>query len=108
MVKEESSKALRETGYSRYPVRSTDGRIERVVEATTFLMTRREEEPGGKEGLHPIQRLPAETPVSRALETLQTAPVPLGLVLDPSSSRPVGIVTVKDLVEEIVGELGEW
>ncbi|NQU76868.1 MAG: DUF21 domain-containing protein [Planctomycetes bacterium] len=45
--------------------------------------------------------------VSEALVTLQRAHLAMGLVVS-ATDKPVGIVTIKDLVEEIVGELEAW
>lgn len=52
-------------------------------------------------------RLPHGLDVAKALRTLQRARRPLGLVID-DAGRPLGIVTIKDLVEEIVGDLAAW
>ena len=52
-------------------------------------------------------KLPPSLNVHTALTRLQRARQPLGLVTD-KSGRCLGIVTIKDLVEEIVGELQAW
>ena len=98
--------ALRTAEHARYPLRSPDGEVRMLVEVTSYLLAARNGGPSGA-GLRPLTRLPADTPVPRALELLQRATDPMGLVVDDAGS-PLGIVTVKDLVEEIVGELGEW
>ena len=45
--------------------------------------------------------------VAEALLPLQKAHQPMGIVVD-SDGQAAGIVTIKDLVEEIVGELEAW
>jgi len=45
--------------------------------------------------------------VASALHELRVAKQPMGIVSD-GTGRAVGLVTMKDLVEEIVGELTEW
>ena len=45
--------------------------------------------------------------VASALHELRVAKQPMGIVSD-GTGRAVGLVTMKDLVEEIVGELAEW
>jgi len=51
--------------------------------------------------------LGAEMSVAEALYGLRGARRQMGIVLD-GSGNPMGIVTIKDLVEEIVGELRAW
>lgn len=51
--------------------------------------------------------LPSQTSVSDALLRMQATHAVMGVVAD-EHDRHVGIVTMKDLVEEIVGELEAW
>lgn len=55
----------------------------------------------------PPLSLPAQTPVSTALLRLQRARQAMAVVVD-GAGHCVGILTVKDLAEEIVGELDVW
>jgi CBS domain containing-hemolysin-like protein len=56
----------------------------------------------------PAARLDADKPITASLLTMQEMRCQLGVVHD-RKGRPIGIVTWKDLVEEIVGELTtEW
>ena len=54
-----------------------------------------------------VPKLPPSINVHTALTRLQRARQPMGLVVD-KTGRCLGIVTIKDLVEEIVGELQAW
>jgi CBS domain containing-hemolysin-like protein len=54
--------------------------------------------------MRPIVALDVTLPVMRALTTLREHRALMGAVVD-ASGRAVGIVTIKDIVEEIVGEL---
>jgi len=60
--------------------------------------------------LVPIRRLDAETPIIDAIETMRREKLKIVLVTRQRARRdvPVGIVTMKDLVEELLGELAEW
>ncbi len=51
--------------------------------------------------------IPARLPVMDALALLQREYRRIAIVVDPNG-RCLGVVTVKDLVEEIVGELAAW
>jgi putative hemolysin len=70
---------------------------------------------GGFDNLHdlvkPIRRLDASTTVIDAINIMQREKEKIILVTRTGYSgreRPVGIVTMKDLVEELLGELVEW
>jgi len=54
----------------------------------------------------PIVAIDAAAPLHDALRLLQRERVALAIVLD--AGKPVGLVTAKDLVEPIVGELDVW
>jgi putative hemolysin len=59
-----------------------------------------------REHLRPIEALDPELPVDRALARLSEAGARLALV--GSSAAPLGLVALKDLLEEISGELPRW
>ena len=59
----------------------------------------------------PIRRLAADTTVSDAIGIMQKENQKIVLVTrvgHVGREKPVGIVTMKDLVEELLGELAEW
>ncbi len=72
-------------------------------------------ESGGGEGdseelgslVRPLPPVPRSARIDEALVTLRAARQPMGLVVGPDR-EPLGIVTVKDLLEEITGEIGAW
>ncbi|NOZ19476.1 MAG: DUF21 domain-containing protein [Planctomycetes bacterium] len=57
--------------------------------------------------LRPPLTIPADLAIDDALRFLQRARFPMGIVVN-EKKEAVGIVTIKDLVEEIVGELEVW
>ena len=59
----------------------------------------------------PVRELDAQTTVTDAIHFMQTEKQRIVLVTRAgrlARGRPVGIVTMKDLVEELLGELAEW
>jgi CBS domain containing-hemolysin-like protein len=61
--------------------------------------------------LKPIRSLPSNTTVADAINIMQTENQKIVLVTRAAHlgrERPIGIVTMKDLVEELLGELTEW
>jgi len=61
--------------------------------------------------IKPISKLPLNTTVSDVIDFMQSEKQKIILVTKTSHTgreKPVGIVTMKDLVEELLGELAEW
>jgi len=60
--------------------------------------------------LLPIRSLDADTSITEAINTMRREQLKIVLVTRRRGRRdmPVGIVTMKDLVEELLGELAEW
>jgi putative hemolysin len=61
--------------------------------------------------LRPIRELGSETTVSDALNIMRNENQKIVLVtktMHGGRKKPVGIITMKDLVEELLGELSEW
>jgi CBS domain containing-hemolysin-like protein len=54
-----------------------------------------------------VPRFDPGTPAFTALESLRRQRRPLGIVED-RSGRPLGVVTLKDLVEPLLGDLRAW
>ncbi len=98
--------ALREIfgdhNYSRLPLIDDDGRVAGVLDIYDALTS----EAAPAAIMTPAVRLSAGLNVTDALYRMQRTGTMLAVV--ESGDRDVGIVTVKDLVEEIVGELQAW
>ena len=94
----------RRTMRSRLPVVSEEGRVVGLVGIQDLLL-RKDGAPPPVESLMP--RYSPETPVSTALETLRESRRPMGVVED-REGRPLGVVTLKDLVEPLLGDLRAW
>ena len=92
--------------YRRLPVSDARGKLVGVVNVLDVLSHK-----GGPFRLKDYTRRPALFPthanVIDALHVLKRARQPMGFVTD-DNGETVGIITIKDLVEEIVGELGAW
>jgi CBS domain containing-hemolysin-like protein len=98
--------AVRRTTFSRMPVyRGESRRVVGVVHVLDVLAA----EPGtplSRMMLAPVVVSPA-TPVIEALSILQRQRRRMAVVVD-NGGHCLGLVTVKDLVEEVVGELAAW
>jgi CBS domain containing-hemolysin-like protein len=102
--RDELLKLVKKSSYSRLPVRDDKGDVVGILDTYDVLV---EEGPScPTERMVPPLNLPAGMTVTEALYRMQRGHVMMAVV--QSAGRCVGIVTIKDLVEEIVGELEEW
>ena len=101
---------LRKSAFSRLLVyRGVRADVIGYINVYEVLTSGREFDELG-EFVKPIRRLAAETTVSDAINIMQNENEKIVLVTRAvyGKQRPLGIVTMKDLVEELVGELTEW
>jgi putative hemolysin len=95
--------------FSRYPVyEGSSGNIIGLIDVYDCLTTEQ-----NFAALHnmvkPIEAIPSDTTVTEAIDIMQNAKAKIMLVTRGGQGRAVmGIVTMKDLVEELLGELAEW
>ncbi len=107
---EEAKNAFRGLGYSRLPV-YRDNRDDVVG-----ILFRRDLEPFLEQSnydgfdlqqlLHPPQFIPATAPLGTALKHMQASHTHIAVVVDEHGGME-GIVTLEDLLEEIVGEIND-
>lgn len=95
--------AVLDSPFTRLPVIEPQGSVKGYLHQLEVL---REPERPAAELLRPLPAIPADTPVDRALSRLRLLGQRAALVGDPAA--PVGLVTLKDLLEEISGDLGDW
>jgi len=103
---EEVRRLLATHGHPRFGVYEGErSNIVGVLSAYDVLLDEGGAPPAGH--VRPVVPLPRRAGVIEALVTLQRRHSPIGFVFD-DDGRCVGVATIKDLVEEIVGELAEW
>ncbi len=101
----EAASAVGTSGFSRYPVMSRDGEdIEGILSSRSFFR------PGGVEKWEQFIEKPVYVPesmrVADLLRQFQKTRVHLAVVID-EHGKLCGIITIHDLLEEIVGRLAE-
>jgi CBS domain containing-hemolysin-like protein len=93
---------LQKNPYSRFPV--ADGsRLIGVVEHVEICLS---EGKPVEQLMKPAVRLAASVPVRDAMRTLMSEGERMAVVME--GGRPIGLVTMKDLVEPLTGELRAW
>ena len=103
---EDLRRAAAEHPHTRLPVYEADRhRVIGAVNLIDFVCA--EGEPSVAELVRPLPRVSAERTIDEALVQLQKRRQVMSVVAD-SEGRAIGIVTMKDLVEEVAGELYEW
>ena len=107
---EEAKNAFRGLGYSRLPVyRDTRDDVVGVLFRRDLEPFLEESDHDGfdlKKLLHPPQFIPATAPLGTALKHMQASRAHLAVVVDEHGGME-GIVTLEDLLEEIVGEIND-
>ncbi len=103
---EDVAQAIIETGFSRVPVYDgTPDNMVGVVYVKDVLRLLEKKQPVVlRKILHPVHFVPETKKVGELLKELQKRRTHLALVIDEHGSL-VGLVTLEDLLEEIVGEI---
>ena len=102
---------LKKCAFTRLPV--VEGRHGNIIGFvnTYEALSSSEQFDNLRDFIRPIRRLDAATTVIEAINIIQSENQRIILVVKTSRGgreKPIGIVTMKDLVEELLGELAEW
>lgn len=100
----ELRRLVRESAYTRLPVVGADGRVSGYVRQLDVLAAGEEADVLSRQ--RPILFLAPETSVDRALARLRNAGQRAAVV--GSAESPLGYISLKDLLEEISGDLATW
>lgn len=99
---------LSKCAFTRLPV--VEGRPDNVIGFVNVYeaLTSSESFTHLRDFVKPIRRLDADIAVTEAMTVMQAEHAKIVLVTKGAKERPIGIVTMKDLAEELLGELAEW
>lgn len=93
--------------HSRFPVMDSSNKIVGVVNVMDALVHDPDDTPSISTLMQPLVTVTTSMTTRAALDKLRHESAHLAVVMD-RAERPVGVVTVKDLVEPITGELSSW
>lgn len=101
------SRLVQETPRSRMPVVNAQGQIVGVVDMIDALLIDEDNPTPVRSAMQPAVFLPASMTVRDALAQMQSEHIGMAIVRRPDG-KPAGVVTIKDLVEPITGEISNW
>jgi putative hemolysin len=95
--------------HTRFPVTTTPGDPQGIIGYVNFkdIVTHMRLSPGDpslRAIVRTLPQLPVSLPISSALETLMRGRTHIALVCD-GDTRVVGMITLEDIIEELVGEI---
>jgi len=96
---------IRRRDFTRMPVVDESGRVVGILSSIEALL--RPDESTATLMSTPMP-IPVTMPVREALRTMRLDRQAMAITVDPDSGEPLGLVTLKDLVETITGELEAW
>jgi CBS domain containing-hemolysin-like protein len=102
---EDRTKLLHQTNVTRVPVLDENGR---VIGVLSLLQAALDPDQSTKALMSDCRTFAPDVPVLDALRHMQADRHRLAVIVEPETDRPIGIVTVKDLVEPLTGELKAW
>lgn len=98
-----------ETGFSRFPVADEDGTLVGYMHLADVLNvpTARRNRPLGRGTIRPLPQVSVDAPLHDVLVLLQRAGAHLAQVVGNGGDggRPLGVVALEDVLEELVGEV---
>jgi putative hemolysin len=101
---EQRARAFLQSSASRLPVFAADGRVIGTVAAVDHLAA---PEAPNRAIMQPALHLGSRMSALEAIQAMRRERVQLAIVAD-RPDRPLGIVSMKDLVEPLVGDLAAW
>lgn len=93
----------RETGYSRFPVRTLQGNFIGIINILDIVYEQDKTQPL-KNFLRPLEYINTDIYVDNALFRIKGKKQTLAIAID-SEDKPVGFFTMEDLLEELIGEI---
>jgi CBS domain containing-hemolysin-like protein len=96
---------IRQGNYTRLPVVDRTGEVQGILSSIDALLD--PDEPTAELMTEPMT-IPTTAPLRAALRSMRLQRQAMAVAVDPDSGRPRGLLTLKDLVEPITGELAAW
>lgn len=96
---------IRYRAHTRLPVVDRDGRVIGVLSLLDALL---EPSKSTRELMQPPLNLTPNISVREALRTMRESRQTMAIIVQPVRGTPLGMVTIKDLIEPLTGKLAAW
>ncbi|MEE2682185.1 MAG: CNNM domain-containing protein [Planctomycetota bacterium] len=96
---------IRTRAFSRLPVVDRGGRVRGLLHVIDAML---QSDASTESLIRPTIEVSSSTSTFEALERMREARLRLAIVVDPDTRRPVGVISVKDLVEPLIGPIRDW
>lgn len=96
---------IRRRNFTRLPVVAKGGKVIGVMSILEALLDPKQTT---KDLCREAIEFTPDVRVHQALSTMRHARQTMAIVIDPRTKRPLGLVTLKDLVEPLIGDLTAW
>jgi len=106
-TRQELRQIARRTPRSRLPVVDSRGKVIGVTDMIDALLVSEDILTPITHAMKPAVYLPSDTTVRAALARMQRKHIGMAIVTRPDG-KPAGVVTMKDLVEPLTGEIEHW
>jgi len=103
--RDERDAIMRRRNFSRLPLVDDSGKVVGVLRLIDALL---QPDATTRELMEPVAEFPSTTPIRAALSTMRHDRRAMAVIVHPRTNRTLGIVTLKDLVEPLTGELAVW
>lgn len=104
--REENLAVIQKEQYTRFPVatESKDNIVGMINTKQLFLTYQEDKEFNFKDLIHPVVSVPESIPVKQLLKRMQLERVHIAILVDEYGGTS-GLITIEDILEEIVGEI---
>ena len=96
---------MRSRSFSRVPVVDRSGRVQGLLHVIDAMLR---PDDSTEMLIRPTIEFTSTTSTFVALERMREARVQLAIVVDPESPTAVGVISIKDLVEPLIGPIRDW
>ena len=101
----ERERVMRKQAFSRLPLVDREGRVQGLLHVIDAML---DPQKPTEELLQPTIEITTSSSTFEALERMRAARVQLAIVVEQGAHQPLGVISIKDLVEPLIGPIRDW